>query len=136
MVDVADAGEITLHEVLPLLVLDHPLVPLHAAVRVGVVEIVDPVLGQFDLLDRVKIEPLLWHLEGDVRPEQADGKEERLVSGLVHLGDSPVHHHVVAGLLVGLLEWLGTEVLAASQRSPRREARLGIGNQLRSRPVR
>lgn len=48
VVDIADAGEVTAHEVLPLFVFLYPFVPVGTAVVVSVVEVIGAMFGEFD----------------------------------------------------------------------------------------
>ena len=75
MIDVADRGQIAPHQMLPLSVVGHPFVPPFTTVAVGVGQVILQVRGKLHLGFGMQIEPLLRHLPGNVRPEQAHREE-------------------------------------------------------------
>ena len=75
IIHIADAGEIALHEVFPLLVVSDPFVPGNAVGWPGVGEVVFDVGWKLDFVERVEVEVFLRHFERNVRTEQPDGDE-------------------------------------------------------------
>ena len=111
VVNVGDTGEVALHELLPLLVLYYPLVPVGAPVVMSVGQVVFAVGRQFDVLKRIHVEPLAGNLPGDVRAEKAHCEEKRFVLPLLHLLDGPVHNHVISRFFIRQFEGCGPEEL-------------------------
>lgn len=110
-IGVADAREVGLQEFIPLPVFDDPLVPCPATVRERIGQVVHPVLGQRQLVERIQIEVFLGHLPGDVRTEETDREEQRLLARLLQLPDRPIDQLVVRSLLVGNRERSTAHVL-------------------------
>ena len=96
VVHIADRGEVTLHQMLPLPVVRDPLVPGFASVRAGIGEVILEVVGELNIVDRVEVEPFLRHLKRNVRTKQPDREKERGISGRVHLRGRPVDDCYVA----------------------------------------
>ena len=135
VIDVADTGEVALHEDFPLLVFDDPVVPRLAGWWTGVVEVIGAMLGELDVFERVHVEEALRDLEGDVGAEESDGEEEGFfeIDGELCLG--PVDDHMIAGLFVGDLQRLGSKELAGSEGASGADAQFGIGDELGAGPI-
>jgi len=128
MVHVGNAGKVSLHQLSPLVIFDHPFVPVGATVVMSVVQVIFAVRRPFNFLKRILVKPLAGNLPGDVGAKKPYGEEERFFALLLHLFDGPVDNHMVTGLFVGLLEGRGSEELrAATQWTPLGEAGLFVG---------
>ena len=114
MVYVGDAGKVSLHQFFPLLIFDHPFVPVGSTVVMSVAEIIFAVRRQFNFLEWVFVKPLAGNFPWDMRAEKPYGEEERVFTLLLHLFDGPVDNHMVTGLFVSLFEGRGSEELRAT----------------------
>ena len=134
VVHVTDGSEVAAHEMLPLFVVGHPLVPALAAVTMGVGKIIREMDRKLDFGFGIEIEPLLRNFPGNVRTKQPHRQEQRLVDGFCHLLDGPVHNRAIA--LVGVqFDWRSAEVVIVQRTASDETLVLIRLRTLRSRPI-
>lgn len=134
MIYIADAGEVTLHERFPLIVVGDPFVPRNPVSGAGVGEVIFDVGRKLNLIEWIEVEVFLRDFERDVWSKKSYGEELWFGGLLFEFFDRPINDEMISVAFLGLREGRRSEKKIA-QRASSFEAVVFVVGKLRPWPV-